>query len=385
MPSTFNLNIKKMNKLFSILALGFGLLMAVSCNNAVDKENYNFKADVTVNGAKDGDLVYFKDWADGKWVVVDSAKLKDSKAELEGNLDYPTMYFFFYNNLRLSPVFVEPGNFTIKTDKNNLRDVKVEGSVSHNEYQYFMTDVNGAIDKKIQELGAKYGVAQRNGDKAAMDSLTQVYEALEDSRKDEMITFAKKNNKSVVPAYLIYQNSYQFTLPELVVAAKAFDTSISNNKYVKNIKERVAILEKVQVGKPYIDFTQNDTAGNPVSLSSVVKNNKYVLVDFWAAWCKPCRAENPNVVAAYKKYHDKGFTVFGVSFDRKKVEWLKAIKDDGLMWTQVSDLKGWGNEAGKLYGIQSIPQNILIGPDGKIVARNIRGQALQDKLKELMP
>ena len=385
MPSTFNLNIKKMNKLFSILALGFGLLMAVSCNNAVDKENYNFKADVTVNGAKDGDLVYFKDWADGKWVVIDSAKLKDGKAELEGNLDYPTMYFFFYNNLRLSPVFVEPGNFTIKTDKNNLRDVNVEGSVSHNEYQYFMTDVNGAIDKKIQELGAKYGVAQRNGDKAAMDSLTQVYEALEDSRKDEMITFAKKNNKSVVPAYLIYQNSYQFTLPELVVAAKAFDTSISNNKYVKNIKERVAILEKVQVGKPYIDFTQNDTAGNPVSLSSVVKNNKYVLVDFWAAWCKPCRAENPNVVAAYKKYHDKGFTVFGVSFDRKKVEWLKAIKDDGLMWTQVSDLKGWGNEAGKLYGIQSIPQNILIGPDGKIVARNIRGQALQDKLKELMP
>jgi peroxiredoxin len=374
-----------MNKLFSILALGFGLLMAVSCNNAVDKENYNFKADVTVNGAKDGDLVYFKDWADGKWVVIDSAKLKASKAELEGNLDYPTMYFFFYNNLRLSPVFVEPGNFTIKTDKNNLRDVMVEGSVSHNEYQYFMTDVNGAIDKKIQELGAKYGVAQRNGDKAAMDSLTQVYEALEDSRKDEMITFAKKNNKSVVPAYLIYQNSYQFTLPELVVAAKAFDTSISNNKYVKNIKERVAILEKVQVGKPYIDFTQNDTAGNPVSLSSVVKNNKYVLVDFWAAWCKPCRAENPNVVAAYKKYHDKGFTVFGVSFDRKKVEWLKAIKDDGLMWTQVSDLKGWGNEAGKLYGIQSIPQNILIGPDGKIVARNIRGQALQDKLKELMP
>jgi peroxiredoxin len=374
-----------MNKLFSILALGFGLLMAVSCNNAVDKENYNFKADVTVNGAKDGDLVYFKDWADGKWVVIDSAKLKNGKAELKGNLDYPTMYFFFYNNLRLSPVFVEPGNFTIKTDKNNLRDVMVEGSVSHNEYQYFMTDVNGAIDKKIQELGAKYGVAQRNGDKAAMDSLTQVYEALEDSRKDEMITFAKKNNKSVVPAYLIYQNSYQFTLPELVVAAKAFDTSISNNKYVKNIKERVAILEKVQVGKPYIDFTQNDTAGNPVSLSSVVKNNKYVLVDFWAAWCKPCRAENPNVVAAYKKYHDKGFTVFGVSFDRKKVEWLKAIKDDGLMWTQVSDLKGWGNEAGKLYGIQSIPQNILIGPDGKIVARNIRGQALQDKLKELMP
>jgi len=140
----------------------------------------------------------------------------------------------------------------------------------------------------------------------------------------------------------------------------------------------------VQIGQPYIDFTQNDPQGNPVALSSVVKENKYVLVDFWAAWCQPCRRENPNVLNAYQKYHDKGFTVFGVSFDSQKQDWIKAIQDDGLTWTQVSDLKGWGNAAGKLYGIQSIPQNILIGPDGKIIARNIRGEALQDKLKELM-
>ncbi len=373
-----------MNKLFSFLAVSIILIFAAGCNSN-SKKDYNFKADITINGAQDGDMVYFKNWEDGNWVTIDSATLKNGKAEITGHVDSPTMYYFFYNNLRLAPVFVEPGEFTIKTDKNNLRDLKVDGSVSQKEYEHFMRDINGVIDEKIQKLGSEYALAQQKGDQKAMDSLTAAYEDLEKSRKDEMIKFAKDNYKSVVPAFIVYQFSYQFELPELEVVANAFDTSISNNEYVKNIKERVATLKRVQIGQPYIDFTQNDTAGNPVSLSSVVKDNKYVLVDFWAAWCKPCRRENPNVLEAYKKYHDKGFTVFGVSFDRNKADWVKAIKDDGLLWTQVSDLKGWGNEAGKLYGIQSIPQNILIGPDGKIIARNIRGQELQDKLKELMP
>jgi len=175
-----------------------------------------------------------------------------------------------------------------------------------------------------------------------------------------------------------------FEVNELEDAANSTDKSIANNKFVKLLKGRVATLKRVQVGQPFIDITQADPKGNPVSLSSVVKNNKYVLVDFWASWCQPCRRENPNVVVAYQKYHDKGFTVFGVSFDNRKDDWIKAIQDDGLAWTQVSDIKGWGNAAGKLYGIQSIPQNVLIGPDDKIIARNIRGEALQNKLKELL-
>ncbi len=373
-----------MNKLFSFLAVGILLIFAAGCNSS-KSEDYNFTAKVTVKGAKDGDMVYFKNWEDGKWVAVDSATLKNGKAEIKGNVDSPTMYYFFYNNLRLTPVFVEPGEFTIITDKNNLREVIVEGSVSQQEYEHFIRDINGAIDKKIQQLGSEYALAQQKKNQKAMDSLTSVYENLEKSRKKEMIKFARDNSKSVVPAFIIYQFAYQFELPELEQAANAFDASINDNEYVKNIKDRVATLKKVQIGQPFVDITENDTAGNPVSLSSVVKNNKYVLVDFWAAWCKPCRRENPNVVEAYKKYHDKGFTVFGVSFDKNKADWVKAIKDDGLVWTQVSDLKGWGNEAGKIYGIQSIPQNVLIGPDGKIIARNVRGKDLQDKLKELMP
>lgn len=131
------------------------------------------------------------------------------------------------------------------------------------------------------------------------------------------------------------------------------------------------------------EFTQADTSGKAVALHDF--RGKYVLVDFWASWCGPCRQENPNVVNAYNQYKDKNFTVLGVSLDRPgaKDAWLNAIHKDNLTWTQVSDLKFWDNEVARQYGIRSIPQNFLIGPDGKIVAKNIRGEALSRKVAEL--
>ncbi len=153
--------------------------------------------------------------------------------------------------------------------------------------------------------------------------------------------------------------------------------------WLGTLARRVELLKNVAVGMPAPEFIQNDPLGNPVSLSSF--RGKYLLIDFWAAWCPPCRAENPKVVSAYQKYNDKGFEVLGVSLDKSRERWLKAVQDDGLAWTQVSDLKYWSNEAAALYGISSIPSNLLLDPDGVIIKKNLRGDDLHSALAALLP
>jgi peroxiredoxin len=151
-----------------------------------------------------------------------------------------------------------------------------------------------------------------------------------------------------------------------------------------SFRQVLDIAKTTAIGSIAPDFTQADTTGKPVTLSSL--RGKYVLIDFWASWCGPCRQENPNVVKVYNQYKARNFTIIGVSLDREdgKAAWLKAIKDDGLTWTQVSDLKYWANQAGILYKVASIPQNYLLDPTGKIIAKNLRGADLEAKLAEVL-
>lgn len=211
----------------------------------------------------------------------------------------------------------------------------------------------------------------------------ELYTGMADLYYKEQLQFVKMNPSSPVSLYLIQQAvglNPDAAKGEPMFALLA--PALQNSEKGKELAELIEMGRKTMLGKQAIDFIQPDANGNSVSLSSF--KGKYVLVDFWASWCGPCRTESPNLVKAYEKYKAKNFEILGVSLDQNKEKWLKAINDDHYTWTQAGDMKGWENAAARVYGIQGIPFNVLLDPDGVIIARNLRGEALEKKLAEVL-
>lgn len=364
-----------MKNILSIIVIA---LILASCGGR-EKNQYIIQGEVK---GLDTGMVFLQKSEAGAWTKVDSTSMKDGKFTFKGGVATPEMYYLtFKGQEAFLPFFVENADIQLKVNLDSIDHAVITGSASQDTYKKFL-DQEAIIGGKMEAAYAEYKAAMEKNDTATMKKMEDASDALDKEMKQMIIDFAKANSTSVVAPYLIMKNAYQFELPELVEISATFDTTLGSSTYYQRVKERVEILQKVEIGQPAVDFTMNDSLGNPVALSSL--KGKILLVDFWASWCRPCRAENPNVVKAYQAYNKKGFDVLGVSFDKDREKWVKACKDDNLTWHQVSDLQGWGNAAGKLYGINSIPSNVLLDANQIIIARNLRGEDLLKKLEELL-
>ncbi len=280
-------------------------------------------------------------------------------------------------------IFISPGNVEVSS-LDSFSNVTVKGSKAHDEYLK-LNNLLKPVNEQMRSASAIYSQAAKDKNEPARKAAENTLDSLDKVTREVYGAYVKNNLQSPIASYALSNYAgWEINVAEVEPLLNQLPAAQRNYPSVKTLTDNVAIAKKTSVGAIAMDFTQNDTLGVPVKLSSL--RGKYLLVDFWASWCGPCRRENPNVVKAYQAYKDKGFHILGVSLDQPgaKDKWLEAIHKDGLTWTHVSDLKYWQNDVAKLYGIQAIPQNLLLDPTGKIIAKNLNGEELQKKLAEIL-
>ncbi|MDE5677960.1 TlpA disulfide reductase family protein [Phocaeicola sp.] len=330
-----------MKRIINVFFAGALALTVLSC----DEERKGYILNGEIADVKEG-MVYLKKYQDKSFVDVDSAVITDGTFKFEGSCGEPLAYGLTTFRDSKRPLVFFLNNETMR--------------LNMNESEKVLTVTGSAVNDLYAQNAP---LTRQNG--YCIDSLVQAHPA-----------------SAVTPYFIIKDFAYKLGLEEMKTLRAKLDSSLDGTMYVNQMDELIKRMENIQVGAVAPDFTLPDVDGNPVTLSHL--RGKYVLIDFWASWCPDCRKENPTLVAAWNRFKDRNFTILGVSLDRKKEPWLAAIEKDQLTWTHVSDLKDWKSDAAVLYAIRWIPMSFLLDPDGVILAVGLEGEALLQKLDELL-
>lgn len=359
--------------LFPIAAIALSL---AACNSAP-----KFTVNGTIAGEATGNVILVKQ-VDNKLDTLAKAAIANGKFVLSGTVNELTDAYLMIEGRRGGmPIFLENAVFTATMNLNDPTGNKIEGTESQKLYNDFM-EINNGVRKAQSELYKSYSEASQAGDKDKMMEIEAEFNKAVEEAKTKAEALTKANADSYVAAFMLATQMSGMSVEDLQAEYEILGENAKASQPGKVVGERIKQMQAVAVGQVAPDFTLNTPEGKPLSMHSI--KAKVKVIDFWASWCGPCRGENPNVVAMYNELHPKGLEILSVSLDNDKNAWLKAIEDDHLTWNHVSDLKGWGCEAAKLYAVSGIPHLVVLDENNVIVAKDLRGEALKAKVAELL-
>ncbi len=365
-----------------VLTIITGILFLASCNSTPE----GFTVNATVTGdLENGTKIYLKTTDSlNQLVDVDTTMVENGTFSFNGSQEKPMLHYIFVESNRGNiPFVLENGNIDVKFQKDSMNYAKLKGTPQNELFMNFLEE-SRTLSERARSMQNDMRNAAQQQDSATVTALREEYIEFQDEVKTFNVDFAKENPNALISVLIIgnLMMNKSISNEEVKTMYDGLTPEMKESLPGEQLKEQLEKQKTTDIGGVAPDFSAPTPDGNLLALSDV--KGKLTLIDFWAAWCRPCRAENPNIVSVYNKYHDKGLNVIGVSLDARAEDWTKAIEDDGLAWNHISNLKRFQDPVAQLYNINAIPAAFLIDENGVIVAKDLRGPALEEKVAELL-